>query len=137
MNDGIALLFEDNNWIPPLTNRQKRNPRDALQFCPRLADDPKDLIDDLFLNPIQITCNTRPLNYEMRVIQLSRKLRNFGGYNIETQDVFVDKYHKIITWLISSIIVALSSIPNSPTPRTSTVTSVTRVITQISPTTTT
>lgn len=137
MNDGVALLFEDKNWIPSLTANQKRDPRNALQFSPRLANDPKELIDDLFLNPIRITCNTRPLNYEMRVIQLSRKLRNFGGHNIETQDVFVSEYPKIITWLISAIIVALSSIPSPPTPRTSTITPVTRATTQISPTTTT
>jgi hypothetical protein len=71
----------------------------------------------------------------MSVIQLARKLRNFGGHNIETQDVFVDEYPKIINWLISAIIVALSSIPNPPQP--TTLPPVTRPSTQVSPTTTT
>lgn len=108
MNDGIALLFEDKGWIGPLSVAQKKDPRRSLNFRPNLPKDPTDLIDKLLIRRIAVTCNNRPLNFEMRVMQLAVKLRNFAGHNIRKQDVFVKEYPKIVTWLLSSIFVAIS-----------------------------
>lgn len=112
MNDGIALLFEDKGWIGKLTSNQKKDPRTSLRIRPNLPkNDPKELVDKLFLNPVRLTCNTRPFNFEMRVMQLAVKLRNYAGHNIRKQDVFVKNYPQIVEWLFSSIFIAVSTLP--------------------------
>lgn len=118
MGDGVVLLFEKRGWIGRLTPAQRDDPRGSLNFTPNLPKrarkDMKTLIDTLFTNPITYSCNGQPVNFEMRVLLLAQKLRNFGGHNIRKQDVFVNKFKDIVKWLISAVFIATSSLPQPP-----------------------
>lgn len=114
MSDGVALLFEDKGWIGSLPIAKKRDPRRALNFTPNIPKDPKDLIEKFFLNPVTFHCNGRSMNFEMLAMQTAVKLRNFAGHNIKKQDIFVKKHSEIVEWLLSSIFVAVSVMPNPP-----------------------
>lgn len=112
MGDGVALLFEDMGWIGPLTTTQRGDPRGCLSISPSLPKNkPKEWIKKFFKNPIQLRCCGRNLDYKMKVMLFTLKLRNYAGHNIKKQDIFVENYLQIVNWVLSAIFIAVRVLP--------------------------
>ena len=114
MADGVAFLFEEKGWIDKLNEKQKKNPYKSLKFDPKLKDlekDPKKFIDPEKLIKTKITYHGKPLSFDMRVILLAWKLRNYAAHNIEKQQIFVKKFSKIVEWLLFAVFIAVSTLP--------------------------
>jgi hypothetical protein len=110
ISDGIMLYFDDKRYIPRLNSSEKRSLRRHIQTNPPLPKTPKELVNNLFLNPVLYTFKRQNLRPEMRYLLFAHHLRNIGAHDLQKDNIFVSNYELITKWLIFSIFAAIEAL---------------------------
>lgn len=98
----VWCLFQEKGWISGIQHAGvlKR------QLSPQVLDmDPRNALSNLESNDVLL--NDSPINYEMRLMLLVWKLRNYGAHTIKREQSFVEDYEKYMKWVLGALFTSI------------------------------